>query len=110
MFWFLFYRNCLSIGIKLHNAKPLRVIYIIAKNCGSLCLSRCFNKMILHAAAIEYIISKNHGTGIAVNKILTKNKSLGKSIRRRLNLIGNIKSQTGTISKKPLKIRQVIGS
>ena len=110
MLWLFFYGNYVTILVKFHNAKALRIFYIVTKNrrIAFLCCLHCISKIFTKVAAIEYIVAKYHRTGIISNKVLANEKSLRQAIRTRLYCIGQVNAKLRAIAKQFFKARCII--
>lgn len=110
MLRFFFYGEDFSILIEFDNPESLRIINVVTKDSGFTIFRslRCSLQDMAEPITIVNVISQHHCAGLVTNELLTDQESLGKAIRRWLNLVGQMNSELTPVSKKPLEIGKIL--
>ena len=106
-----FQRQDMSLLIKVGNAKPLRIRYILAEDCCLAKMLRVPHGLSQHAAkmvAIEDIISQHQGSTVITNEIFTQHKCLCQTIWCFLHLVAEMHAKLRTIPQQCLKVANIM--
>ena len=105
-----FHAQHLAVLIKLHDAKALGVLHVIAEH-GAAPLVFGVGSSGLEdlgkTVAVEDIITQDHGTAVIADELLAQNKCLCQAVRRGLHLILQMDTILAAIAQQRLKTGRV---
>ena len=98
------------ILVELDHAKALRIIDVIAKDRGALAVLGARNRaseLLAKAVAVEDVVTEHERAGLSGAELLADDERLGKAVRRRLHLVGQMDAELAAITQKTLEIGEV---
>ncbi len=109
MAWRVFLDGYGAAGfIKCDDTKVFRITDLVGKHAGTRWLTGRFAELVFQSVTKKQVVTEDQGTSVIVNEILTDQKSLRKTIRRRLYRIGQVDAPLRTIAKHLFETPRIV--
>src|SRR5262249_60891580 len=99
----------LSRDVEINHGMPVWLVDGVGKDCGPRLPGSGLLKALGEIVAIEDVVAQHQGAGGPGKKVLTDEKCLRQTIRRRLHCVAQINSPLMTVAEQLLVTRRIRG-